>query len=625
MLIRELVTQLGFDIDLNPLDQLDDKVVETTSNITSLGTVTDETFEQIKGALKTARNILLGFTASAAAGGVALFALAKSAANAGDEISKTAPMLGFTAEEYQKYRYAAELAGVENESFTASTQMLLRNVGELKGGNIEVAKSFKKVGISVAEVKHLSTADLYRKMAVGLEKIPDQATRIQVSMDLLGRSGARLGTFLAKGTKNLDSMMSDVEAFGMFSKDSAEAANDFNDSLSRVMFFFSGIKNEIGAGLMPVFRGMMDDFREWLSLHRETIKVNIAKFVELFTMVLTKAWTQVKRVVHAFEVMIKIMGGLRNAFRLLGIFVFALFIPLIASGTAAIFVLRRMLLPIIRLHTLLGLIAVSIALVTGLFHVFLFAASAVAASKIIGFLIQLAGGYQALAAKILLPTALFLAQAAALAFLVLAFEDLTMWFEGGSKTLIGEWIGEWEEVPNKLRKVWDEIKAVFKAGGEFIAAVFRGDFKEAYRLLAKAGDKVISKDGAGLAVTGTQAATQGLQSYANTYGYHGDDGSLPGAQFAGAPSTSPRRGATGRGGALSNGFIDSFTLGPGLNGAPGKAAGHTQVKNNIKVDVSLTLPPGTSAKHAEDTMKIVDERLRQQIEHSLNQTVPPGG
>lgn len=628
MVITELIAKLGFETDFGPLNQFNDKIGETKEGLGEMGAAADAAVEQMKGALTKIRNLLIGFTVVSAGASAGILALIKSAANAGDDIGKTAPLLGLTTEEFQKYRYAAKLAGVENEGFTASTQFLLRTIGEAKEGNEQAIKSFARLGLSVADLREMSTAEVFRAMSGSLEKIPDQATRLAVSMDVLGRSGARLGAFLAKGTAEMDAIMGDVEAFGMFTEESAAQAEAFNDAWDRVKFFFAGMKNELAA-LTPLLTGILDEFREWLTLNREVIKSGITRFIQVLTGVITRAWNLTKRVVHAFETMIKALGGLENAFWLLGVAILApllmLIGPVIALGKATMF----LLIPFIRLHTLIALVTFALSALMPIWAIFISAVSALAATKAIGWLVAMAGGYKALAAAVLLPTLAFLAQAAALAFVILLFEDLTTWILGG-KSLIGEWLGAWLEVPSKLRKLWQDIKDIFRAGGEFIAAVFRGDFMEAYRLL-NAGMQKVATSGIGKALTpgaggrtgnGLTAAT-GPAPGARVAGF---GGLVPGAYFAGGNGGGPTGQATG-GPGMGN-FVESFRMVAGPDGQPKLVPEKSSGKGGVtiqKMDLSLALPPGTPQQMAEETIRIVDERLRQQIDHSLQQDVPAGG
>lgn len=621
MILRELITQIGFDVEFAPLEKLDDKVAETKAGLEGLGAAADEAIENVKNGIKSARNFLLGFSVATAAAGVSLFALVKSAANVGEEINKTAPLLGFSVEEFQKYRYAAKLAGVENENFAGSVQLLLRNIVEANNGNKELVKSFGRAGLSAANLKGLPSDQILRKLSDGLSKIPDQATRVSVSMDLLGRSGARMGMFLAKGTAEMDSIMGDVETFGLFTKETAQQADDFNDALDRVLFFFGGIKNEL-QGLFPLFTGILNEFREWLTVHREIIKAGLSKGIEILSAAITKAWNLTKSVVNAFETIIKVLGGFENAFWLLGIAIITplmlLIGPLILLGKATVF----LLIPFLRLHTLLALVGFAMSAITPIIVLLTSVLAALAASKIIGFLIQLAGGYRALAMAILGPTLALIAQAAALAVIILLFEDLTQWILG-NKSLVGEWFGEWATIPGKFRKLWQEIKDIFAAGGEFISAVFRGDFKEAFRLLNAGIQKTVLNP----AIAAGQALTSGKSMPAGRPTFNGAAGGF--GQVAGlysfAGGSAAGGSASSKGGPGVGTFAKSYTMVAGPDGQPElRPRGDTVIKQDVKAEVHVNLPPGSPQEHGEATARAFQDLMDKHINHSLQQSVAPG-
>lgn len=623
MLIRELVTHLGFDVDFAPLNKFDAKIEDTKESLGNMESAADDAAESVKRALVGIRNTLIGLSAATAVGATGLIAMVKSAANVGDEINKTAPLLGFSVEEFQKYQYAAKLAGVENENFAGSIQLLLRNIAEAKQGNKETIKSFARAGIDPKSLAGLGTGEILRRLSDGLSKIPDQATKVSVSMDLLGRSGARMGMFLAKGTDEMDALMGDVEAFGMFTEETAQQSEDLNDSLDRVLFFFRGIKNEIGQGLLPVFTQILNEFREWLSQHREIIKAGLAKGIEFLTHVITRAWDATKRVVHGFETMIRLMGGYRNTLRLFGMALLGMFIPLIGPIFLATRALGFLIIPFIRLHTLITLVTVALSALMPIWSLFVGVASALVANQVIGWLIRLAGGYRALASAMLLPIAEFMAMAAAIAACILIGEDLGVWLMGG-KSVIGQWLGPWGEVPAKIRKIWGEIKEVFKEGGAFIMAVLNGDFKEAARLFAEMSAPVVNAGvGVGNAVVNRYKA--GNVTIANPLSRESAGswgGMAPAYVYAATPDYSHERNVP----ALRS--LDEIDPSNNYHDNPGVKAGGARgatVQQHNKIDISAILKEGTTANQANEIVKIVRDTLNQQIDHSLQQSIPPGG
>jgi len=582
-----------------------------------MGGAADEAMEKVKSALTSIRNTLIGFTVATAAGSAGLLAIVKSAANVGDEINKTAPMLGFTVEEFQKYRYAAKLAGVENENFAGTVQLLLRNVSEAQKGNDEIAKSFARVGISAESLKNLSTDQVLRRISDGLAKIPNQADRIAVSMDLMGRSGARMGEFLAKGTSEMDALMGDVEAFGMFTEETAKNSEDLNDAWDRVAFFIRGIKNEFIA-LSPIFTGILNDMREWLSAHRAVIQSGLAKAIDFIGRAITKAWNITKKIVRGFETMIGILGGLENAFWLLGVAILTPIIMLLGPMFALSKGLRFLSLRFLGVNLVIGAVASTIGAIIPLFTLLTAVITSLLVTKFVGWLISLAGGFRLLATSMIVPVLSFLALAAAIAFVILLFDDLTTWILGG-KSLIGEWLGPWEALPEKFKKIWADIKAIFAAGGKFMSAVFRGDFAEAYKIL-EAGAEKVKKAGTGKQGASQQNAGQRYQSYTDLMGGYGLPG---GTAFAGASSGKREHiPFSGRK------FVEQYSLGTGVDGKPAlvertSKSGSTGTKIG-KVEMNISLAKGTTQEQAEEITQLVDKRLSQHIDHSLQQSSGPG-
>lgn len=581
MLLTELITKLGFQIDLEPLQVLDEKVSEAKKELHELGETGDKAGNKIKAGMEFARNALIGLTVVAAAAAGAVFEIAKSAAEAGDEINKTAPLLGLTVEEFQKYRYAAKLAGVENESFAQSTILLLRNSSEAQKGNKQTAESFAKIGLSLQQLKGLSTAELYRKVSDGLEKIPSKADRIALSMDLMGRSGARMGQFLARGNEEIDKLTGDIDQFGVFTEDSAQGAEDFNDALERVGAMVAGIKNEIGQGLFPIFQKMADSFREWLVVNRDLIRSGLQTFIRGTISVLTTAWHIARNTAQAVSFLVKAFGGLQNILHLLTI-------------AAATLLVLKMGAAIQATVATIGLLATGLA--------------GLNATSAYAFLAKLSAGFAQLSATMLIPALETIAWAAGIAVLILAFEDLTAWVRGGS-SLIGEWLGPWEAVPDRFRAIWQEIKDAFKGGGEFIAAVLRGDFKTAMTLLQEGVGRPMTSAAGSASNTGGSAGVGGWGGMAPAYAYAMAGGS-------GGPKATSGPG-------LAN-FKSRFTMVSGADGQPELRPASAAVSQSNKVDIHVNVPKGTTQEQGEQIAQVVHEVLSKQVDHSLQQSVPPG-
>lgn len=74
-------------------------------------------------------------------------------------------------------------------------------------------------------------------------------------------------------------------------------------------------------------------------------------------------------------------------------------------------------------------------------------------------------------------TWMFLAIAAAVMVVILALQDLYVWIQGGD-SLIGEYLGSWEDFYNRHKALIDGFVNFFKSAWAFIKALFSGDTDE---------------------------------------------------------------------------------------------------------------------------------------------------
>src|SRR5690554_2857693 len=123
MIVRELITVLGFDADEKPLDKISSGV----------------------NRLKKSLGMLAGL-GTAVAG--TMFARAQSTANAGDVAAKTGVAVGLTAEQVQEYNHAASLAGVSSGELESGLGRLSRAARDAASGSGATADAFKELGVS---------------------------------------------------------------------------------------------------------------------------------------------------------------------------------------------------------------------------------------------------------------------------------------------------------------------------------------------------------------------------------------------------------------------------------------------------------------------------------------------
>jgi hypothetical protein len=594
--IRELITRIGFDIEAEKLDAFERKI----------GTVK-------KG--------LFGLTIAAGAAAAGLFAITKSAANAGDDLDAQASVLGFAVEQLQIWTRAAGLGDIAAEEFAGSMQFLNRNIGDAVRGQGAAAKVFKELNIQLKDSagKVRSTGDVMGDLSERFSKIDDPSKRASLSMDLFGRGGVRMGRFMAESAENVKRATDVVQAFGFYTAETAALADKTNDALEDSQTIIRGVKNEIGIGLLPVLKDMAEGFNNWALANREAIKTKIDRFVTLTSKAIRFAMDLTERFTKFVTALVRNLGGLETILKLVAAAALGL-------GAASVIAAVQALIAIVA--------TLNIAVGTLLL-------------EFIGIPLLIAAG---------------------IALLALVFEDLYVWIKGGD-SLIGMWLGNWKDFVAKIKAefatlieglgvivmaikqlftgLWDALAGAFG----ILRAVWMGDldlFLVSVKRWAKGLADVISSPlilafgivetsvalilkmfegiyniaiglgkillnlvppsltklisgGINLAATGIGAAASGIKSVAAS----GIEAVSSGFQSTGnyVPSVTPSTPFS----------LQRPAAAPTVNGGP------------VTVEQKIVLPPGTPKEHADEMTRIFNEGLDGAVRHSLQMSTRAGG
>ncbi len=295
--VREVLTKWGFKIDDKPLEDLDAK------------------FDGLKSGL-------LAIGAMAAAAGAAIYTLAQTTANYGDEVAKTSRALGVASDELQKWHYVANIGGVKNQEFNNSLRRLAMAVSDSRDGLETYLREFKKLGIGQDDLndKNLTTTQLMMRMADELSKLPDGLAKTGLASKLLGRSGAKLITMFNEGSEGINKLMQEAEDLGfIFGEDLLKKSELFNDSLRRIKQIIVGLAQYIGVQLLPVFQEWYDLIIEWLKVNKEMLKMKLDKFFKSLLKFFKDFVTVTAILIGYANRLVQAFGGWERVLKVIGI------------------------------------------------------------------------------------------------------------------------------------------------------------------------------------------------------------------------------------------------------------------------------------------------------------------
>lgn len=209
-----------------------------------------------------------------AAGGAAIFALARSTAVAGDRVAKTARQLGLGTEAFQKLSFAAERSGVDQGTFESSMARLTKGLGEFATtGKGTASKAFEKLGLKMRDMANKSPEEALAIIANRLKSIEDPMERNLILTELFGRSGIAMATMLEDGADGLIRLGVEAQNTGnVLSAKALKDAEAFADELTNVGSVIKGLKNTLGVELMPVVTDAMVRMREFLVENRAQVQ-----------------------------------------------------------------------------------------------------------------------------------------------------------------------------------------------------------------------------------------------------------------------------------------------------------------------------------------------------------------
>jgi len=376
---------------------------------------------------RDARNIAVGATAAAGA----IFGIAASTAALGDNVAKTADRLGIGIGALQELRYAAERTGVDVGTFDKAIEGMQKRLGEAAGGTGTAVDALKALGLSASDLIAMEPDAAFAAIADGMAGVESQAKKTIIANDLFGRSGVALLNTLREGSDGLENLREQARRTGyVLSEEAARDAEVFQDRLLDVQLVMKGLKNTVGAELMPIVSDAMERFSTYVVENREQVERWASTFAD--------------RVGAAMPVVMDLASGV------------GAMMTVTSSAAAAV-------ADLVGGWDNFGVIIAGMALGRSILAVGKFAG---AVGQLGWALIRLAGAGPLVSGAIRMIGSALLANPIGLAVAAIA---------GGAYLIYKNWdkVGPW------FRRLWDGVQQTFGGVADFVVGLFTGDMKRA--------------------------------------------------------------------------------------------------------------------------------------------------
>jgi hypothetical protein len=275
-----MAAQFSISVLISAIDKITSPLAHIGEKVARFGREATRGIGDLGNKLVSAKSLIIG--AAAALGAEKAWEGFRQWAEGADSLNELAFRLGMTTQALQEYQFAAQLTGVTTEDFNNSIEIMSKLMGQARmhSGKLYNDLSKHAPGLMKQVLATHSNAEALDVMMKALDQTSDASERAALATTFFGRGGMVMATMLKDGYSGLQKLRAEAASYGLVTTETGEAADDFNDGLTRMKYAIEGVKNAIGRDLLPVLKPYLDMTIEWIKSHRDLIALKVKDFIE---------------------------------------------------------------------------------------------------------------------------------------------------------------------------------------------------------------------------------------------------------------------------------------------------------------------------------------------------------
>lgn len=237
-------------------------VVDLLMKTGSFETDTARAAKSLKKLQKEAEDIGKAFGIAIVGAAGTLAYLVKSTLDANDHLQKLAQKTGIAADTLGGIGYAAQLAGGDLDSAGLAAGKLNKSLAEAAAGTKLAQEAFDAMGLSVKDAAgNTKTADVaLAEIADKFAGYADGPEKAALALRIFGKAGADMIPLLNGGGDALRQQIEDFKKYSGFTEESAQQAEVFNDTMSRLKLLLGAFTQDVTSALLPALQAIADLF-----------------------------------------------------------------------------------------------------------------------------------------------------------------------------------------------------------------------------------------------------------------------------------------------------------------------------------------------------------------------------
>lgn len=198
-------------------------------------------------------------------------------------LNDEAAQLGITTESMSRLNYAAQSMGATHGELSGMMARFQVTMSKAAQGNKEAEASFKAIGLSIKDLIGKSTDEQLAIVSDGMNKLGDGTGKTTAAMELFGKSGTKLLSFLSLGSQGLKEMGDKADRLGLtISGVDAARAEAAVKALQQIDMITEGIGNQIAVAVSPHVMALANAFTDVIE-QVGGMDVAVRKMVEFAT------------------------------------------------------------------------------------------------------------------------------------------------------------------------------------------------------------------------------------------------------------------------------------------------------------------------------------------------------
>lgn len=197
--------------------------------------------------------------AAAIAGGVAFVHHLRDVQAEIDETVKAGAKLGMTFNDISQLRFAAaEIGGMDAATVDTGVKKMLVNVSKAVNGDATAREAFERLGLDAGQLMQAGPVESFKQISDAMQGINSQAERLELAIDIFGKSGGDFVDTLSAGRGVIEESMQFQEKWNSLTVAQTMGVEANNDAWGRVFTIVEGVSTKLAAEFAPAMHLIAD-------------------------------------------------------------------------------------------------------------------------------------------------------------------------------------------------------------------------------------------------------------------------------------------------------------------------------------------------------------------------------